>query len=400
MQLFHVAGALLLALGCAAQQAVVGYLPEYRLGVVTDDVARFEQRIAPRLTDLVLFSVQPRAKDGRLEGYRLLPLPAALRPGAPARAGGMRLLVSVGGAGRSEGFGAATATGASTAAFAAELAAFVVKHGFDGADIDWEYPATAEQQRGFARLLPAVRAALDEAARGEAGGGEASGGGGERLLLLTAAVHGVGQPPLDAAAVAALDRVHLMSYDMPGGADGHAPFGGATAAAEALLRGSAQAGAAPVPAAKLALGVPAYGRALAQAGEVKTWGELAREAQPPPKRDVVRGFGATGVDGAARKAAWARERGLAGVMFWEVGQDALPETGPAAAEQKCGAVPGSSCGGADDWSLLLAAHGGDPASPLHGAARAARKAAVRAAKKARKARKAARAGGHAAGDEL
>jgi hypothetical protein len=389
MQLFHVAGALLLALGSAAQQAVVGYLPEYRLGVVTDDVARFEQRIAPRLTDLVLFSVQPRAKDGRLEGYRLLPLPAALRPGAPARAGGMRLLVSVGGAGRSAGFGAATATGASTAAFAAELAAFVVKHGFDGADIDWEYPATPEQQRGFARLLPAVRAALDEA-----------GGGGGKRLLLTAAVHGVGQPPLDAAAVAALDRVHLMSYDMAGGVDGHAPFGGATAAAEALLRGSAQAGAAPVPAAKLALGMPAYGRALARAGEVKTWGELAREAQPPPKRDVVRGFGATGVDGAARKAAWARERGLAGVMFWEVGQDALPETGPAAAEQTCGAVPGSSCGGADDWSLLLAAHGGDPASPLHGAARAARKAAARAAKRARKARKAARTGGHAAGDEL
>ena len=42
------------------------------------------------------------------------------------------------------------------------------------------------------------------------------------------------------------------------------------------------------------------------------------------------------------------------------------------------------------WSLLLAAHGGDPASPLHGVAKKARRAAAKASRKARKARKAAR----------
>ena len=355
----------------APQQAVIGYLPEYRLGVVNDDTARFEQRVAPRLTDLLLFSIEPRPKDGRLEGFRLLPLPKALRPGAPARAA-MRVLVSVGGAGRSEGFRAASSSDASRARFGADLAAFVARHGFDGADIDWEFPASPKQQRDMSLLLLAVRAAFD---------------GGETRLLLTAAVHGVAQPALSAAAVDALDRVHLMSYDMQGGVEGHAPFDGATEAALAVIHGNPGRGAAPVPAAKLALGVPAYGREVQNPGQVRTWGELVREALPPPKRDIVRGFGATGVDGAARKAAWAREQGLAGVMYWEIGQDALPEVG---SQKRCGELPGSSCGGDDDWSLLLAAHGGDPASPLHGVAKKARRAAAKASRKARKARKAAR----------
>ena len=92
--------------------------------------------------------------------------------------------------------------------------------------------------------------------------------------------------------------------------------------------------AAPLPAGKLLLGVPAYGRALANPGDVKTYEEIAGLAgleqvgsskqalKALRSLDDAAGYGFNSVRTVKRKAKWAKKQGLAGVMVWEVGQDA------------------------------------------------------------------------------
>ena len=95
--------------------------------------------------------------------------------------------------------------------------AFIREHGFDGIDVDWEFPVAGgmpanmrrpEDKQNFTLLLRALREQLDAAAQAD-----------HRKYLLTAAV-GNNETYLfntEIAAVAAqLDWVNLMAYDMNG----------------------------------------------------------------------------------------------------------------------------------------------------------------------------------------
>lgn len=170
----------------------------------------------------------------------------------------MRVLLSVGGGGRSAHFPAVAGDKAKRARLARALAALVEAHELDGVDLDWEAPRTEDEMTDYVRLLKAVRRRLHPSSAG--------GGGAPRRKLVTVAVHpGQRLPP---AAVKAVDRVHLMAYDMQttahltaqqqravGGSQGHATASGAEAAARQQLGFG-------VPASKLVLGIPAYGRHL------------------------------------------------------------------------------------------------------------------------------------------
>jgi chitinase len=54
-----------------------------------------------------------------------------------------------------------SASAAARAKFAASCVDFVKNYGFDGIDVDWEYPQDANQGQQFLALLQAVRSALD-----------------------------------------------------------------------------------------------------------------------------------------------------------------------------------------------------------------------------------------------
>jgi hypothetical protein len=174
---------------------VAGYLPEYRLGSV-DDWKPGERldRVAERLTDLILFSVQPTAKGGLDKGA--IPADHLAAAVAAKRRHGTRVLVSVGGAGRSGSFPQVTSTKSSRAKFLAELSAFLAEAQLDGVDYDWEGPGSQAEMLNYVELLVESRAALPES-------------------LISVALH-PGQM-LNAPAYAAVDRVHLMAYDFNGG---------------------------------------------------------------------------------------------------------------------------------------------------------------------------------------
>lgn len=85
---------------------------------------------------------------------------------------GLKTVISIGGWGGSKWFSDAAYTSTGRAAFSASAVAFIEKYGFDGVDIDWEYPtgggnpdniSRPADKTNFTLLMAALRSALDTA---------------------------------------------------------------------------------------------------------------------------------------------------------------------------------------------------------------------------------------------
>lgn len=287
------------------------------------------------------------------ENFRVL---AGLR----ARHPHLRVLVSVGGWTWSKGFSDVALTPESRRRFALSAVEFVRRHELDGLDVDWEYPGLPgdgnphrpEDKANFTALLSELRKHLDEA-----------GAPGARRSLLTIAAGAfpdyLAQTELDEAHEH-LDLVNLMTYDfrVPGAepVSGHHanlrthPADSRRLSAEQAVKDFLAAG---VPAHKLVLGVPFYGRAWAvspmagdsvyrpglapdppveanytdlarlalQEGWARLWDAMA---EAPYLWHAGKGLFVTYDDPESLrlKCHFVRERGLRGVMFWEYGADA------------------------------------------------------------------------------
>jgi len=185
----------------------------------------------------------------------------------------LTVLISVGGWLWSTHFSDVALTERSRRVFIQSAMDYINLHGLDGLDVDWEYPGMAgaghafrrEDKRNFTLLLKEIRAQFDkESARTH-----------KRLYLTIAA--GSDTDYLDHTEMAKVQRyvdtVNLMTYDYyEAGSDAltgnHAPLftdpeDPKKDSADDSVRAFEDAG---VPAAKILLGIPFYGR---QWGQVK-----------------------------------------------------------------------------------------------------------------------------------
>jgi chitinase len=271
----------------------------------------------------------------------------------------LQILVSVGGWG-ADGFSDAAFDETSRARFADSAAEVIIANRLDGIDLDWEYPGLPgpgirhrdEDKRNFTLLLAALRERLDLAAEGQGHSG--------RHYLITAAL-------ADSQFVAhiELDRIHkyldwidLMTYDFHNSltpTTGHhaALSHSATSAADerSVERAVDQFLAAGVPAAKLVVGVPFYGRAFADVrdqnhGLDQPYGRYEGDHPWPQlvadfigKNGYVRYWDAQAQvpflwnaqthtfvsyedpQSLALKAAFVKAHHLGGIMYWEQSQD-------------------------------------------------------------------------------
>jgi chitinase len=275
----------------------------------------------------------------------------------------LQTLISIGGWTESDRFSDAALTPESRAAFARSAADFMAHYGFDGVDIDWEYPTgggepgnieRAADPENFVLLLEALRAALD-----------AQGGQNGRHYLLTIAAGAApdAYEPLDWVRIsAALDWINVMTYDMSGAwsevtgfnaplyySSQSAPEGIST---DSTLQAILEAG---VPPEKLLMGVPFYGKGWSgvraqndglhqpftgvpagtwEAGSFdyhdlvdryigvyqRHWSEAA---QVPWLYDMLSGemISYDDPESLTAKAQYVRDNGLGGIMFWELSQD-------------------------------------------------------------------------------
>jgi GH18 family chitinase len=278
----------------------------------------------------------------------------------------LKVLISIGGWSWSGNFPAAAQDDASRQRFAASCIDLYLKHYkgvFDGLDVDWEYPVSGgltpgspEDKKNFTLLLSELRRQLDDLGAQE----------GRSYLLTIAAPVGPGNIrnlELDEIA-STVDWINLMTYDFHGTWDSttnfNAPlFRASNDPADASLNVDAVVQAylsAGVPAEKLVLGVPFYGKGWSGVSDVDdglyqpasgaapgTWEAGAYDFNDIQKNHLSSGkrhwdseayvpwlydpeskifISYDDAQSLQAKAGYARDTGLAGIMIWELSQGA------------------------------------------------------------------------------
>lgn len=262
------------------------------------------------------------------------------------------LVLSIGGW-SAGGFSEASSTQEGRTLAAKTALELVKKYGLDGIDLDWEYPcisiggieARPEDKENFTLLVREIRKELDTFT--------------ERKLLLTIAAGGDSYYTrcTDMCEVQKyLDYVQIMSYDLRGGFVAHTghhanlysnPADLSPASADYGVKCFCEAG---VPMEKLVLGAAFYSRmwtdvpdryhgymqmAGSTGGYGPTYGELVESyigkngfvrywddiAKAPWLFDGKTFISYEDEESLKAKAAYVKEQGLYGIMFWEYGQD-------------------------------------------------------------------------------
>jgi len=287
---------------CRDEFVVTVYVPEYRLGHVHDHT----DFILPRVTDVLLFSVEPTPQGTLQATDRILwdgQLPERFQKQARTSRGpeqaDTRFSVSIGGAGRSSNFAAVASSEQLTRKFARTVRDFVDTHDLDGVDIDWEAQFQPKQVEQFFRILSTELR------------------NGPNPVRVTVALHHF--MPLPAAAYDFVDAVHLMAYDLSSGPEGHSSLKHSKQTVQMIEETGC-------PRSKIVLGVPAYSRQINNPGKVKTYSELISADPSNAERDQSsEADGFNGLPTIRAKTRWAREQGLGGIMVWEVGQDTVDD---------------------------------------------------------------------------
>ncbi|MDQ1911453.1 glycosyl hydrolase family 18 protein [Paenibacillus sp. GD4] len=268
----------------------------------------------------------------------------------------LKTLISVGGWSWSGKFSDVALSDASRTAFADSVVAFLLKYGFDGVDMDWEYPVSGgmpenvrrpEDKQNFTLLMQKLREKLDA---------QKAKDGKTYLLSFAGAAGSYYLNNVEAGKLqASVDFVNIMSYDIHGTwesktglnaplykdpASGFAYDMGVQDAVQLYLN-------AGVPAGKLVMGVPFYGykydnvtnsnNGLYQTysgGTSLSYGEIVAKylnqgytryfhtaSKVPYLFNGTSFISYDDPESMGYKAAYIKNTGIAGAMIWTLPQD-------------------------------------------------------------------------------
>jgi chitinase len=231
------------------------------------------------------------------------------------------------------------ADSAARAAFVANLTTFCTTNGYDGADIDWEYPKTAADRDNHRSLIHALRAAFD--------------GVQPRLLLSMAGpATGWGGQWFDYESTKAdFDWIGIMTYDYYGAwtpkAGPNSALYGETPNTEGWMDYSVAyySGTRGIAKDKLLVGVPFYGQQFnasslygTSTGAVQI---LYKNIEPKMTQGWVRSWNGQGMypyminpagtqvityddsQSVSAKCSYVQSQGLGGIIIWALGQDEM-----------------------------------------------------------------------------
>ncbi len=285
----------LLLLTTAFSQRVVGYYPHWKS---ISDVNNIQWG---KITDIV-YAFATTDGSGNITIQNSTIFNAVV---SGAQTNGVKVHLSIGGAGQSGNFGTVAGNSTNRTNFANNLATIVENNDLDGVDIDWEFPASWESTN-FTNLVSAVRSALD--------GSESTLG---KTLELTAAVSPVqyNNDAITASSYTYIDYFNIMAYDDDRGIHGsnHSAY---DFAVESITYWSTTKGLSK---SKMRLGVPFYGRNSWTDEAYNTLG--AADPATAFNSDSYNGYYYNGNTTIQNKSQLVLDEGLDGIMIWELSQD-------------------------------------------------------------------------------
>ncbi len=273
---------------------------------------------------------------------------------ALAHKAGVKVLVSLGGWGWDSQFAAIVSKPEPEDRYVKAVMGIVDEYDYDGLDLDWEYPDTKDEIVGFDRLVRRLRGQLDALGQKK-----------NRPMALTMAVAanpGTLSWLKKEVLLETMDWLNVMTYDFAGNWTTYAGHN------SPLFASSKQPDGKPrsteltmkymveemgLPASRLAVGIPLYGRGFAvsepyastknaprtrvpggnyanihklaaEKGWARQWdSETKNPWLISPDKSVVIGY--DDVESVSIKTDWAMKQGFRGIFFWQIGGDLLPD---------------------------------------------------------------------------
>jgi chitinase len=265
----------------------------------------------------------------------------------------LKTIISVGGWTWSQKFSEVALTEASRTVFANSVVKFLVTYGFDGVDLDWEYPVRGGEKKNVCRsvdkknytlLLQKIREKLDERERID--------GKTYSLSIAAGASPDFAENTQLVEIAKYVDYIQLMTYDFNGPLNGLTGFNAPLLPVDHSWSVSQTVNLflnKGVPASKLVMGFPFYGYRYKGVNPTNnglyqsyngamistSFGELEKDFIN--KKDFVRHWhakskvpylwnGSTFISyddakSLAHKAKYLRTKKLAGAMIWDISQD-------------------------------------------------------------------------------
>ncbi len=223
---------------------------------------------------------------------------------AKAHSSGVKVLISIGGwnEGDTSAFGAISSDPDRIQNFVQRTVDFLTLFHLDGVDLDWEFPDQATSA-GYTALVQTLSDTLRPR--------------GWRVSLAVTATDDNGQF-ISQEALQAADWINVMAYDDGYGqpaAVPHSSYFYTRAALDYWLKSR------QVPASKVILGVPFYGRSLIDR-HARTYRSLVQQFPAAVVTDVAGGFNFNGPETIRAKVVNQARLRAGGVMIWQLNQDA------------------------------------------------------------------------------
>lgn len=289
--------------------------------------------------------------EGNLKSSRSVPNRELV---SDAHKAGVKVLISLGGWGWDEQFASIVSKPEAEERYAKSVIDLVDQYDYDGIDFDWEYPDNKQEVIGFERLSRRFRKDLDALGVRK---------GRPMFLTMAATSHPGTLRWLDKNfLLETMDWVNVMTYDFTGDWTNYAGHHSPLFASSKQPKGNAHSTESTMkylveerglPANRLAVGVPLYGRGFAvsepyastkgiakgripqgeysnlhkllnQQGWVRRWDD---ETKNPwlvsPDHSIVIGY--DDAESITIKTDWLLKQGFRGIFFWQIAGDRLPD---------------------------------------------------------------------------